>query len=174
MQPPSTNSRGGSRQPRPDRISPHAHPQALLSSTFSQSPSVLAPHTFPTPFPTPQYDFPSQSTPATHPAGLSPPNWQRPRASSSYALESATLAFPEPQLHRATSTRGVSRPPPLPPRTPSKELETAPRIAPALSHRNSVTGPKIQGAEVASQFHLERHYCTYVFSRVARTTSDKP
>jgi hypothetical protein len=158
MQSTSTNSRRGSRRPHPDPISPHAHPQALLSPTFSLSPSVQQPpHTFPTAFPTPQYDYASQSTPATQPPALLPSNWQRPRARSSYALEPATLAFPEPQLHRATSSRAVSRPPPLPPRTPSKELETAPRIAPALSHRDSVTGPKIQGAKVALRFHLERH-----------------
>jgi len=163
MQSPSMNSRGGSRQPRPHRISPHAYPQDLLSPTLSQSPSVLPPHTFPTPFPTPQYDYPSQSTPATHPPSLSPPNWQRPRATSSYGLESATLAFPEPQLHRATSSRGIRRPPPLPPRTPTQDLESAPRIAPTLSDRSSVTGPKIQGAEVALKFHFER-YCLCVFS----------
>jgi len=154
----STNSRGGSRRPQthPDRIFPYPqpHPEALLSPTFSQSPSTQPPLAFPTPFSTAQYDFPSQSTHATH-AGLSPPNWQRPRANSSYASESATLAFPEPQLHRATSTRAISRPPPPPPRTPRQETDLRTSLVP--SHSNSVTGLKTQGAEVALWFYLERH-----------------
>jgi hypothetical protein len=155
----STNSRGGSRHPQthPDRIFPYAQPQpeALLSPTFSQSPSTQPPLSFPTPFSTAQYDFPSQSTYATHPPGLSPPNWQRPRATSSYSLESsATLAFPEPQLHRGTSTRASSRPPPPPPRTPKQEPDL--RTSSAPSHRNSGTGLKTQGAEVALRFYLER------------------
>lgn len=155
----STNSRGQSRHPQthPDRIIfPYAQPQpqALVSPTFSQSPSTHPPLSFPIPFSTAQYEYPSQSTHATHPPSLSPPNWQRPRASSSYASESATLAFPEPQLHRATSTRALSRPPPPPPRTPRQE--TDPRTGPAPSHRNSATDLKTQGAEVALWFYLER------------------
>jgi hypothetical protein len=153
----STNSRGGSRHPQthPDHIFPYAQPQpeALLSPTFSQSPSTQAPLSFPTPFSTAQYDYFSHPT---HPPSLSPPNWQRPRATSSYALETAaTLAFPEPQLHRATSTRAPSRPPPLPPRTPRQETDL--RTGPAPSHHNSVTGLETQGAEVALRFHLQRH-----------------
>jgi hypothetical protein len=148
----STNSRGGSRHPQthPDRIFPYAQPQpeALASPTFFESP----PLTFPTPFSTAQYDFPSQSTHATQSPGLSPPNWQRPRATSSYASESATLAFPEPQLHRATSTRAASRPPP--PRTPRQETDL--RTSPATSHRDSFTDLKTQGAEVTLRFYLER------------------
>ena len=155
----STNSRGGSRRPQthPDLIFPYAQPQpeALVSPTFSQSPSTQPPLSFPTPFSTAQYDFPSQSTEPTYPSGLSPTNWQRPRATSSYGLESATLAFPEPQLHRATSTRAASRPPPPPPRTPRQETDL--RTSSAPSHRNSDTGLKTQGAEVALRFYLERH-----------------
>ena len=152
----SKNSRGGSRHPQshpdPDRIFPYAQPQpeALLSPTFSQSPSTHPPLAFPTPFSTAQYDFPSQSTNATPSPSLSPSNWQRPRATSSYASESTTLAFPEPQIHRATSTRAASRPPP--PRTPRQETDL--RSSPAPSHRNS---KKTQGAEVVLQFYLERH-----------------
>src|SRR6267154_1924874 len=157
--PTSTNSRGGSRHPQthPTRIFPYAQPQpeALLSPAFSQSPSMDPPLPFPTPFSTAQYDFPSQSTYATHPPGLSPPNWQITRATSSYSLESSTLAFPEPQLHRATSARASSRPPPPPPRTPRQETDL--RTTPAPSHRNSGTGLKTQGAEVALRFYLERH-----------------
>lgn len=151
MQSPSTNSRGTSRQPHPDRISPHAHPQVFVSPSFPQS---IPPSTFPTPFPTPQHDYHSRSTPVTPPASLSPPNWQRPRATSSYSLESATLAFPEPQVHRGTSIRGISRPPSL---TPGSHSETASRRAPAVPHRNSVTGPKIQRAEVALRIDLKGH-----------------
>lgn len=152
----STNSRGGSRHPQthPDRIFPYAQPQpeALVSPTFSQSPST-PPLAFPTPFSTAQYDFPSQSAHASYP-GLSPPNWQRPRASSSYASESATLAFPEPQLHRATSTGAASRPPPLPPRTPGQETDL--RSSPAPPDRHSVTG-QTHGSEVMLRFYLKRH-----------------
>jgi hypothetical protein len=150
---PSTNSRGGSRHP--PNIFPYAQPQpeALVSPTFSQSPSTQPPLLFPTPFSTAQYDFPSQSTYATHSPGLSPPNWQRPRATSSYGSESATLAFPEPQLHRATSTRAASHP--HLPRTPRQEIDL--RTSPAPPHRNSGTGLKTQGAEVALRFYLERH-----------------
>lgn len=155
----STNSRGGSRHPptHPGYILPYAQPQpeALVSPTFSQSPSTQPPLLFPTPFSTAQYDFPSQSTYATHSPGLSPPNWQRPRATSSYGSESATLAFPEPQLHRATSTRAASRPPPPPPRTPRQETDF--RTSPAPPHRNSGTDLKTQGAEVALRFDFERH-----------------
>ena len=153
----STNSRGGPRHPptHPDHIFPYARPQpdALLSPTFPQSPSTQPPLSFPTPFSTAQYDFPSQSTYATYSPGLSPPNWQRPRATSSYGSESATLAFPEPQLHRATSTRAASRPPP--PRTPRQETDL--RTSPAPPHRNSGTDLKTQGAEVALRFYLERY-----------------
>lgn len=163
----SRDSRGGSRHPHPDRISPHAHPQALGSPTVSQSPS-FPPHAFPTPFPTPQHDYPSQSMPTAYPSSLlSPPNWQRPRASSSYSLESATLAFPEPQLYRQTSSEDVSHPPPPPPRTPRRDLETTPRITPALSHRNST---KFQGAEVALRFHFRKTSLMCFFA----WTSDRP
>ena len=159
QQSPSTNSRGGSRRPQthPDRIFPYAQPQpeAFLSPTFSQSPSTHAPLPFPTPFSTAQYDYPAQSTHSTYPSDILPPNWQRPRATSSYALESATLAFPEPQLHRTTSTHDISRPPPPPPRTPRRETDL--RSSPALSHRNSITGLKTQGTEVALWLYLERH-----------------
>lgn len=151
----STNNRGRSRHPQthPDHIF-LPQPDALVSPIFSQSPSAQPPLAFPTPFSTAQYDFPSQSTHATH-AGLSPPNWQRPRATSSYASESATLAFPEPQLHRATSSQDLSRPPPLPPRTPRQETDLCTRPAP--SHHSSISGLKTQGPEVVLRLYLERH-----------------
>lgn len=146
----STNSRGSRRPQSEAQITfPYAQPQpeALVYPAFSQSPSDHPPLTFPTPFSTAQYDYPSQSTHTTHPPSLSPPHWQRPRATSTYASELATLAFPEPQIHRATSTQSLSRPPPPPPRTSRRETDL--RTSPAPPHRSSVTGPKTQGAEVA-------------------------
>jgi hypothetical protein len=166
----STNSRASSRHPHPDRIFPYAHPQpeALLSPAFFQSPSTVPspPPTFPTPFSTAQYDYPSQSTPPTYPPNLSPPNWQRQRATSSYALESATLAFPEPQLHRATSNRAISRPPPPPPppRTPSRHVETVPHTSPVPPYLNSAIGPKVQDAKVAFTVCHERHRLCIFFA----------
>jgi len=156
----STNNQRGSRHP-PNHIFPYAHPQpeASVSPTFSQSPSTLPtpPLAFPSPFSTAQYDFPSRPTSTTHLPGLSPLNWERPRATSSYALESATLAFPEPQLHRGTSAQAISRPPPVPPRTPRQDVETAPRTSPAPSHRGSVPDPKLRDAKVSVAVYLERH-----------------
>src|SRR5260370_36806335 len=156
----STNSRQSPRHPHP--VFPYAHPQpeTLLSPTFSLSPSTVPfpPPTFPTPFSTAQYDYFPQSTPPTYPPNLSPLNWQRPRATSSYALESATLAFPEPQLHRATSNRAISRPPPLPPQTPSQRVQTAPHTSPAPPYLNSVAGPKLQDAKVAFTVCHGRHH----------------
>ena len=145
----SSNNRGSnprSRQPHIDSISPHPHPQPVVSSPFVQSPQA-----FPSAFltPQPQYDYPSQ------PSNLLPPNWQRPRATSSYTLESATLAFPEPHLHRATSTRAQSRPPSPSPRTSGYDLGVSPPITPALSHRDSFISPKPHTKEVAFWLHLE-------------------
>jgi hypothetical protein len=151
----SSNSRGSGsrpRQPRLDGISPDAHPQTIVSPTFLQSPSGIPPQAFLSPFPIPQYDHPS------HPSSLLPANWQRPRATSSYRLESPTLAFPEPQLHRATSTKAPSRPPSPPPRTSRHDLGASPPITPALSHRSSVTDSKIHSPEVAFE-PLRREVC---------------
>jgi len=153
----SSNNRG-SRQPHIDSISPHPHQQAIVSSDFVQSPSGITPQAFPSAFLTPQYDYVPQ------PSDLLPPNWQRPRATSSYTLESATLAFPEPQLHRATSTRALSRPPSPSPRTSGYDLGVSPRITPALSHHDSFISPKPHTKEVAFwRLHLET--CrSYIFS----------
>lgn len=154
----SSNSRA-SRQPHP--APPNAHSQTSLSSPFLQSPSDTHTKTIPPLFPTPQYDNPFGSMSISQPPTLSPPDWQRPRATSSYALESATLAFPEPQLYRATSTRAASRPPS--PRASRHDLGT-PHLTPALSHRSSVTGLKTLKTEVTfEQFHLEGYYSS-VFS----------
>lgn len=142
----SSNSRGSNlrpRQPHLDSTSPHTYPQAVISPDYLQSPSGITPQAFPSAFPTPQYDYPSQ------PSNLLPPNWQRPRATSSYTLESPTLTFPEPQLHRATSTRAHSRPPSPSPRTSRYDLGVSPHITPALSHRDSFIGRKPHTTEVA-------------------------
>jgi hypothetical protein len=149
----SSNNRGSnprSRQPHIDSISPHSHQQPIISSPSVQSPSGIHPQAFPSAFLTPQYDYFSQ------PSSLLPPNWERPRATSSYTLESATLAFPEPQLHRAASTRAQPRPPSPPPRTSGYDSGVSPRITPALSHRDSFISPKPHTKEVAFRLlHLE-------------------
>jgi hypothetical protein len=141
----SSNNRGSnsrSRQPHLDSsVSPPAFPQPTVSPNFIQSPSAIPPQAFP--FPTPQqYDYPQS------PSNLSPPppnNWQRPRATSSYASESSTITFPEPQFYRSTSTRVPSPSP----RTPRHDLDRSPRSPPALPPRKSATGPKTHGTEVA-------------------------
>jgi hypothetical protein len=137
----SSNNRGSnsrSRQPHLDSVSPHAFPQPTVSPNFIQSPTAVPPQAFPS-FPTPQYDYPPS------PSNLSPPNWQRPRATSSYASESSTITFPEPQFYRSTSTRVPSPSP----RTPRHDLDRSPRSSPALPPRKSATGPKTHGTEVA-------------------------
>lgn len=162
----SSNNRGSnprSRQPHLDSFSPQPHPQP---TDFVQTPSGITPQAFPSTFLTPQYDYPSQ------PSNLLPPNWQRPRATSSYTLESATLAFPEPQLHRATSTRAPSRPPSPSPRTSGYDVGVSPHITPALSHRDSFIAPKSHAKEVPFwPLHLET--CrSYIFS--ASTSAFSP
>jgi len=149
----SSTSRGSNlrpRQPHLDSTSPHGHPQAIVSPDFLQSPSGITPPTFPSAFPTSQYDYPSQ------PSDLLPLNWQRPRATSSYTLEPPNLAFPEPQLHRATSTRARSRPHSPSPQTSRYDVGVSPHTTPALSHRDSFISPKPRTAEVAFwRLHLE-------------------
>lgn len=133
MQRPPTSSspsnRGSRRQPYPE------HP-----------PSLDFP---PTPFPqqrdysTDQYNFPA-------------PTFQRPRAISSYALDSgSTLKFPEPQLYRAESSRATYRP--LTPNTDLRnDLRTSPTptpsppvLPPALPPRKSVASPITDDKKVA-------------------------
>jgi hypothetical protein len=138
---PSSSNTSRSRQPRLDTVSSHAFPQAIVSPTFLQSPSSI-PQAFP--FPNPQYDHPPD------PPNLLPPNWQRPRATSSYALESTTLAFPEPQLYRSTSTRAPSPPP----RTSRHDLDRSRLPTPALPPRNPTTGPRTHSTEVLSRDSL--------------------
>jgi len=139
--PPSNSRSSGSRQSRPHLPSPHHNSQAYVPSTFVQSPSEPA-QSFPFPFPTPQYNYTPQST------SLSAPNWHRPRATSSYASESSTLAFPEPQLHRATSAR--ARPPSPPPWTSGRDLASPLSTPPALPPRGS-PGLQTPSTEVLSE-----------------------
>jgi hypothetical protein len=135
---PGRGSSSRSRRPPIDSASSHVFPQPDVSPAFFQSPSSI-PQAFP--FPTPQFDRPSE------PSSLLPPNWQRPRATSSYASESSTLAFPEPQLYRSTSTRAPSPPP----RTSRHDLDRSPLPTPPLPPRNSATSPKTHSTEVASK-----------------------
>jgi len=147
--PPSNSRSSGSHPTQPHLVhfpSPHPNSQSFLSPTFVQSPSEPAPSF---PFPTPQYGYAPQSTSTS----LSPANWQRPRATSSYASESSTLAFPEPQLHRATSARAISRPPPPPsPRIPGHDSRKSPLTPPDLPPRNS---PSRQTESVGPQKQLD-------------------
>ena len=162
MHSPSSYSRGSSsrpRQPQLDSVSSHAFPRAIVSPTFIQSPSST-PQTFPF-YPTPQYDHPQD------PSNLLPPNWQRPRATSSYTLESTTLAFPEPQLYRSTSTRVPSPHP----RTLQHDLDRSPLPTPALPHRNSATDSKTHKTEVASRKHTISKHLSHIFSYVETRSS---
>jgi hypothetical protein len=140
------------------RVSPQEHPPTLLSPTYPhvQSPSSPREQSFPTPFYSPQ------PISAPYPA----PAWQRPRASSSYALDAPTLAFPEPQLHRATSTKAIARPPSPPSQHSRSGLGTPVYVAPALSHRKSAPGLKTYGTEVA--FMLFLRSTAHVSSHLAR------
>ena len=159
MQSSSSNNNLRPRQPHLDST-PHGHPQAIVSPDFLQSPLGITPPTFPSAFPTSQYDndYPSE------PSNLSPLNWQRPRATSSYTLEQPNLAFPEPQLHRATSTRAHSRPASPSPRTSRYDVGVSPHTTPALSHHDSFISPKPRTTEVTLwRLHLET--CrSYIFS----------
>lgn len=111
------------------------HPSSLDFDQNSYLP--LSPTTFPqhdqlSLRPTDQYDFPA-------------PTFQRQRAISSYALDSATVKFPEPQLYRAGSSKAAYRP--LTPNLDSRnDLRTQPRPSPppppTLPHRNSTASPK--------------------------------
>ncbi|KAI0040258.1 hypothetical protein FA95DRAFT_1611936 [Auriscalpium vulgare] len=81
------------------------------------------------------YDFPvaSPMTPYASPR-LAVPDWQRPRTTSSFSQESATFAFPEPQMmyrsssqssphrpmHRNSKSDAGFSPPPPPPRISSR------------------------------------------------------
>ena len=106
------------------------------------------------------------SIPITGIRPISPPNWQRPRASTSYMLESPTVAFPEPQLHRATSAGAHSSPPSTPGRISRHRLGASLHITPGLSHRNSFFGSKTHSAEVAfGRLHLRvETHLLFIFS----------
>jgi hypothetical protein len=145
---PSSNNRGADAAlPRLHRISPQAYPPTQLSPTYThvQSPSSLQHQSLLTPFP--QHD---QHTRPSQPisTGLLTTGWQRPRASSSYALETATVTFPEPQLHRATSTKAISSPRPPPSQYSRSDLGASLHVIPALSHRKSAPSFKPYSAEV--------------------------
>jgi hypothetical protein len=142
MHSPPPNNRGSSsrsRQHQLDGVSSHAFPQPIVSPTFLQSAPDTPPQAFPS-FPIPQYGY--TSDPSTN---LLSSSWQRPRATSSYALEAPTLAFPEPQIHRSTSTRAPSPPP----RASQHDLDRAPISPPPLPPRKSITHPKPHSTKVA-------------------------
>ncbi|KAI0303762.1 hypothetical protein B0F90DRAFT_1816034 [Multifurca ochricompacta] len=140
-----SSSSPSSRQPYLDRISLHSsRPNKLTSSSSNliQSPLSSDEQNWSTPFPQNEYHaFPPPSISSTtpfeptstphHHKSPEPLAWQRQRAISSYQLESATLTFPEPQLHRATSSKAILRPHSPPSYKPHQR-------APASSHRNSV------------------------------------
>jgi hypothetical protein len=139
----SSSPGSSSRSTRPQVFPQPSIPQAFLS------------------FPTPQYDRPPDLP------NLLPPNWQRPRATSSYASESTTLAFPEPQLYRSTSTRAPSPPP----RTSRHDLDRSPLPIPPLPTRNSATGPKIHSTEVAFKGLSILKHVSHVLSPVETRNS---
>lgn len=123
MQRPPTSSspsnRGSRRQP---------HPEHLPSLDFPSTP------------------FPQQQDYSTDQYNFPAPSFQRPRAISSYALESeSTVKFPEPQLYRAGSSKATYRP--LTPTTGLRnDRRTPPRLSPpvpppALPPRNLVASP---------------------------------
>ncbi|KAI9512110.1 hypothetical protein F5148DRAFT_1166295 [Russula earlei] len=142
MYSPPSNSRGSHSRPIRPRIDHPDHPSPLVSPTFLlQSPAGIPPPSFPTPFPASLYGHP---TPSLSPNP--PPNWRRPRATSSYSPESATLVVPEPHLHRANSARAIARPP-SPPQTSGRDFGTSPVFTPALPHRKSVAGLRTQSTE---------------------------
>jgi hypothetical protein len=105
----------------------------------------------PTPFPRQDYLPPS----STDHHDFSPSTFQRQRAISSYALESATVSFPEPQLYRSGSSKATVTYRPLTPTNQDfrNDLRTTPRgpspaLQPALPPRNSVANPETEGIQV--------------------------
>jgi hypothetical protein len=127
--PSSPSNRGSRRQLHLE------HPSSLdfdQNSYFPLSPTTFPQHDQLAPGPTDQYDFPA-------------PTFQRQRAISSYALDSGTVKFPEPQLYRAGSSKATYRP--LTPNLDSRnDLRTRPRPSPppppTLPPRNSAASPK--------------------------------
>ncbi|KAH9960831.1 hypothetical protein BC827DRAFT_1205615 [Russula dissimulans] len=112
---------------RPTHVPLPPTSQPFLSPTFVQSPSGPAP-SFPIPFLL---------------------RSMRPRATSSYASESPTLAFPEPQLHRATSARAI----------PRRNSGTSPLTPPALPPRSSpsLRTPGTESVGPQRQLDLSEH-----------------
>ncbi|KAH9063839.1 hypothetical protein EDB87DRAFT_1829598 [Lactarius vividus] len=129
-----TSNRGSRRQPHPDPST-----FDLVQNSYQQA--------SPTPFP--QYDYPPHSTDQHD---FSAPTFHRQRAISSYALDSGTLKFPEPQLYRASSGKATYRP--LTPPNPDYriDLQTSPRPPPpALPPRNFVASPEIGDTQPLTQ-----------------------
>ena len=113
------------------------------------------------------------STPITGTRPISSPNWQRPRAATSYMLESPTVAFPEPQLYRATSANAHSSPPSAPGPISRPHLGASLHITPGLSHRNSFFGLRAHSTEVAfGRLHLQvETRRSYIFSSSKRVST---
>ncbi|KAH9037804.1 hypothetical protein EDB85DRAFT_1860932 [Lactarius pseudohatsudake] len=128
---PPPSNRGSRRQPHPD------------PSTFDL---VQNPYRQASPTPFPQYDYPPRSTDQHD---FSAPTFQRQRAISSYALDSGTLKFPEPQLYRASSGKATYRPLTPPNRDYRSDLRTSSLTPPALPPRNFVASPEIGDTQVA-------------------------
>jgi len=134
---PSPSNRSSRRQP---------HLEHPLTSDFVQDPYR---QTSPTPFP--QYDYLPPNSTDQH--DFPTPTFQRQRAISSYALDSGTLTFPEPQLYRASSSKATYRPLTPPNRNFRSDLRTSPRPSPALPPtlppRKFVASPETDGRQVA-------------------------
>ncbi|KAI9439979.1 hypothetical protein H4582DRAFT_1565649 [Lactarius indigo] len=135
----SPSNRGSRRQPQPDPPST----SDLVQNSYRQA--------SPTPFP--QYDYLSPSSTNQH--DFSPPTFQRQRAISSYALDSGTLKFPEPQLYRASSGKATYRPLTPPNRDYRSDQGISPRPSPApppaLPPRNFIANPEINDAQPLTQ-----------------------
>lgn len=140
MQPKPTPT-SSSQSNRGSRRHPHLEHSSALQDPYRQA----SPTAFPQPdhLSTDQYDFPA-------------PPFQRQRAISSYALDSAALAFPEPQLYRSGSSKATYRP--LTPTNqdfrndlrisarPSPTLQ--PALPPAIPPRNFVASPQADDKKV--------------------------
>jgi hypothetical protein len=138
MQPTPTSSspsnRGSRRRPHPENPPSLDFPPAPFPQQHDYS--------------TDQYNFPA-------------PTFQRPRAISSYALDSgSTLRFPEPQLYRAGSSKATYNRPLTPTIDLRNDLRSSPRprpsppavppaIPPAIPPRNFVASPITDDKKVA-------------------------
>ena len=130
--------------PTPTSGSPSPSNRGSRQPHLEHPPALQNPYS-PTLFPRPDY-LPASSTDQYD---FSAPPYQRQRAISSYAMDSATLAFPEPQLYRSGSSKATYRPPnqdfrndlqipPLP----------SPAFPPALPPRDFVASPQTDVKQV--------------------------